>query len=260
MEKVNDILTGNISKSVMIAVAVLLIGGLIKLLEKRIKSEGKKKTYYIVLYDSIKYIVIVVGVLTILSLNGFNIGGLIAGLGIAGAIAGIALQDLVKDIIMGLQITADGFYYVGDAVIYDDKECIVTDFNLRSTKIRVIADGSSIVLCNRLVDKIHRMSNIIDVFIPAPYDVPADVMRTLCREIADKVRNLPGVDSATFKGTERFEDSCIRYMLRFMAHPSKKCDLLRTVNGIVQDEFAKAGVNIPYNQMDIHIIDTPKMD
>lgn len=57
------------------------------------------------------YILVVAAV--ILQINGINIGTLFAGLGVAGIIVGFALQDVLKDLMMGVSIMWDKFFAEG---------------------------------------------------------------------------------------------------------------------------------------------------
>lgn len=250
-------------KSIMISLgiivsAVILIK-VISVIRDKSNATGKKKTIYNVVSDAGMYLMAIIAVIIVLDINGFNVRGLVTGLGIAGAIAGIAFQDAFKDIIKGLQISTEGYFYVGDAIVVDGIECVVADFNLRSTKLRVIIDGSSIIISNRLIDRVHRMPNVFFVDVPIGYNEDVENIRRIIKNIVEKCRQIPGIDSAAFKGTEVFGESAIFYRMRFMSDPMKKNDLVRQINGIIQDELRKEGISIPYNQMDVHIQKEPEI-
>ena len=73
----------------------------------------------------LRYLLLLVTILLILQINGINVTSLVAGLGIVSAVVGLALQDILKDVIMGLHILSGRFFSVGDAVRYGIMEGIV---------------------------------------------------------------------------------------------------------------------------------------
>ena len=89
-------------------------------LEKAINTgktnyEKKKRTTIIRLFQNIlKYVIIILAILSILSLFGINVKTMVAGLGITATIIGLALQDTFKDIINGISIITENYFIVGD--------------------------------------------------------------------------------------------------------------------------------------------------
>ena len=78
-----------------------------------------------------KYIIALLVIIMILQINGVNVSAMATGLGIAGVMVGFALQDLLKDLIMGAGIVWDEFFTVGDYVKYKQYEGVVHQFNLK---------------------------------------------------------------------------------------------------------------------------------
>ena len=115
--------------------------------------DKEKHTIFRVLTDILKYVVIVGILLLILQINGVNVSSAIAGLGIASAIVGLALQDVLKDVIMGINIVTENFFSVGDVVEYQEIEGVVTKLTLRTTKIQSIVDQSVTTVCNRNISE-----------------------------------------------------------------------------------------------------------
>lgn len=89
------------------------------------------------LYDVIKYAILLGAALTVLQIYHINVTSLVAGLGLASAIVGLALQDVLKDSIMGVHLLSDYFFEVGDVVRYGDYEGVVISFYGKTPIIRV---------------------------------------------------------------------------------------------------------------------------
>jgi len=261
MDKILQFITSEKFVSSVITVGVAL--GLWALLKRFFATMGEKAAQSGGAYgrkaailrnvqSAVKYVIIAIAALTVMQSFGVNISSFIASFGIASAIVGLALQDMLKDIIMGVHIVTDKFYAVGDVVRYNGMEGVVVSFNIRTTKLKNIMDGSILTLCNRNVSEISVVSDLVDMDIPLAYEEePKHVHKTLS-EIAEHISECEGIKSCEYKGTQRFEDSAIIYKLRFFCDPEKKGDMWRKAIAIVQEGLADAGISIPYNQLDIH--------
>lgn len=248
--------------SVVIAVAAIFLIAVFKRLFKKFVDTkyGKgsdaavvKGSIPSVFFDISKIVVILIAVTWILQINGIDVGSIVTGLGVAGIIVGFALQDVLKDVIMGLHILSDHFFDIGDVIKYNDFEGIVTDFNLRTTKIRSTVDGSTIVVSNRNISEINRCSMLTDIDVPLSYTQSLSDVDSVMKRVCERASELPYVEKCIFKGTQAFEDSCIRYKVRFFVKPTYRFDTKRAVNRIIQEELERDGIVIPYNQLDIHL-------
>lgn len=214
--------------------------------------DREKWTVVRVLIGIFKYVVICATVLVVLQLNGINVSSAIAGLGIASAIVGLALQDVLKDVIMGINIITESFFSVGDVVEYRGIEGVITGFSVRTTKIKSIYDQSVMTVCNRNISEIRKCSPMVDIDIPLSYDEDVRKVHKIMQEISQKIAAVEGIDSSIYKGTERFDDSAVIYKMRFFCQPEKKPDMRRAAIKIIQEGLEKSGMRIPYRQLDVH--------
>ncbi|MBU4501544.1 MAG: mechanosensitive ion channel family protein [Nanoarchaeota archaeon] len=76
------------------------------------------------------------GIIFILKVWGFNVGGLLAGVGIAGMVLGLALKDSLANIFGGVSMVLDKSLKVGDKVKIGNDVGTIQDIGLRSTKLR----------------------------------------------------------------------------------------------------------------------------
>ncbi len=244
---------------VIVAAAIILnvfINKGINSFKKNKIGDDSRRIYTIrIITKLIKTIIVLVAVLLILQINGINVTSLIAGLGLASAVIGLALQDTLKDIIMGINIMADKYFSIGDAVRYKSQEGIVVSFNARTTKICLLEDNSVMSISNRNISEIAVLTNLVDIDIGLSYDEDVNKIETVMKNICNKIEKLDKVERAQYKGTQKFNDSSILYKIRFFCDQNYKCDLKRSANRIIQDELAKENIKIPYNQLDIHNVD-----
>ena len=242
--------------SVLVIVAAFLLWKIIaKIFSQRDSMSNSQRTTITVVRNILKYLLIVLVILIVLQINNVKVGSLLAGLGIVGAVIGLALQDIIKDTIMGLHIISDSFFSVGDVIRVDDKEGIVRSFTLRTTKIELLTTHDIYIVCNRNIDRASVSARQVDIDVPLSYELDAVTAREIMSTIAGKVRVLDGIEDCVFKGADAFNSSSIAYKLRFWCNPVIKPDIRRSVMSVIQDVLAEHGIRIPYDQLDVHMPD-----
>ena len=252
-------------RHVVISLIVILAAVILYLIIKKIWREFRKRgikdgttrvqnTMHYVVYDTIKVGVFLFLVLAILQINGVNVTSLIAGVGVASAVIGLALQDFLKDIIMGVHILMDDFFQIGDLVQFAEDEGIVEDFNLRTTKVRSIRTGDLYTVCNRNIDHMIRSGKEIYIHALLPYDTPAGRAVEVMHIITERISKNEGVESCDFLGLSELGSSGVDYLIRlFLEDPRKKLGIRRDALAVIRDVLAEENIVIPYNQLDVHM-------
>lgn len=258
MEKIQEyLLSTEFWVSVCVLAGALLLWRFLRfLVQKYLKhnsEKGEKTAHIRFLGATVKTVFAVIVVVSILQINGINVGSLVTGLGVAGVIVGFALQDLLKDLLMGVNIVWDRFFSVGDVVRCGEYVGEVVDFNAKVTKLRDMATDNLVTVCNRNITEVSRVSDWQDVQVPTPYELAPQLAREACSEIARRAAQLPGVTACEFLGTDELADSAIYYRLRLHCPPGEKGIARRATLGILQDVFAERNISIPYPQMDVHL-------
>ena len=197
-------------------------------------------------------ILCVITIAFVLEVNGIHISTFFAGLGILSAIVGLALQDFLKDVIMGFHILAGKFFEMGEVVEYGDFQGEVIKFSLITTKLRNIYDQSEMTICNRNISEIVMLSTQVDLDLPLSYEENVGEVHRLLQEACRKIAEVDGIESAVYLGTNSFEESAVIYKLRFFCDPKDKPQKYRDALAVVQNDLNAAGMHVPYNQLDVH--------
>lgn len=238
-------------ESIIVILFGVIIIGITNALDKRyLKSKAGNGKWYRsakMMFDFINTVIILILVLLVLSINGVNVAKYVTSLGVVGIIASFALQDLLKDVVMGLSIMFEGYFKVGDVVEYNGEEAKVVSFNIKTTKLFMIGTETTMSICNRNITQIGTASDWVDILIPISYEVDLYVARGLCREAAKRIERLRNVYSCDFLNTQELADSCINYKLRIHCLPDKKPSVRRNANAVIQDVFYERGQSFPYN-------------
>lgn len=260
--------TSNFWISLAILVVAIILWQVLKKVHKTYvrNNGGNVSTAAHVLIDVGRFVFIFIVIIALMQLNGVNVTGLITSLGIVSVIVGLALQDFLKDIIMGIHMLTDKFFAVGDVVRYQTVggqivEGEVISFNVRTTKLRLVQYEEVLTISNRNISEIMVMSDIFDLDIDIPYHVDPTLVHTVMQKMAESIAKIEGISEAMYKGTESFNESSVTYRLRYWTSPkSSRFDLRRKANGIVQTGLREAGIPFAFNHLDVELVTTQTME
>jgi len=223
------------------------------------KFSGKKVNNFRIVLGILKYAIFLIAGMIILEINGINVTGLATSIGIAGVVVGFALQDMLKDLVMGANIIMDDYFAVGDIVEFGDIHCgEITAFNLKATRILDLDTGNTAIISNRSISKITKLSDWQTVVVPAPYWETAGRMGEVCQMICEEAEENKLIKECRFLGTDEFDESTVNYKLYVVSEPKDKPFARRAVLGIIQNVYEREQISVPYNQLDVHMHEVHK--
>lgn len=244
-----------------IIISIILLGAKDRILNRAIRRierrdnsrEFKREITYIKLAKHIiNYVIIIIAFLFILQLLGFNVSSLIAGLGVVSVIAGLALQDALKDIIMGFNIIVDNYFSVGDIIKIGDVEGKVIELGVKSTKLKDVNNDNIFVIANRNISQSLRLSDQLVVDVPVSYDEPTEKIEKLIDIMVEQISQCPNIKGAKYLGISEFKDSSVAYRIMIYCSPEYKLASRRYALRIIKLTLDANNIIIPYNQLDIH--------
>ena len=221
--------------------------------QKRQKLDQKSRTVFNLIINVVKYLIIIIVIALILRVHGVNVSSLVAGLGIVSVIAGLAIQDPLKDIITGMNIITDNYFALGDTLKIDNFEGKVIELGVRTTKVEDIKTGNILVIANRNISKVERISDELYLSVPLPYEEEILKMEEILNECAEKISTVENVYETKYLGLSKFADSAIIYKMKIMCKPEFKFQVERDANRIIKLELDNRGISIPYSQVDVNI-------
>ncbi len=248
--------SANFIVSVLLVLAAVALWGFVKRLFRRFANhaseDDRKNSFFRLLVMASRFLIVLITILSVLQINGINVSSVITGLGLVSAVVGLALQDILKDVIMGIRIITDQFFFVGDIVKYQDFEGRVIDFNVRATKIQKLSDNSIMTVSNRNISQIIKSGNVNGLNVPLSYEADVRKIHQVLSQVCEKIGEVEGIDSCVYKGTQDFEDSAVIYKIVFCCSPELKFDMYRAAMKLVQEGLEEAGLEVPYKQLVVH--------
>jgi len=157
--------------TIIIIICAIIIYQLLRVIIRRIFSISFKKIHFKseeiikkrqrtlekITLSLLKYFFYFVTFLIILASFGININTILTGAGILGVVFAVGSQNLVKDFIEGFFNVFEDNIGVGDYVLVDDCEGIITDIGLRAIKIKSYS-GEIHIIPNSLIGHVINYS------------------------------------------------------------------------------------------------------
>ncbi len=246
---------------ITIGITILVINASSKLVNKLINRNSnnieikRRNTIVSLVENVVKYILIIFACLIILGTWGLDITGLVTGLGVAGVVGGLAIQDALKDIIMGCNIIMDNYFVVGDIITYNDFTGEVIEFGLKNTKIKNV-DGTVKVVANRNISEVLNLSqkkSTVSIIVPTSYDESEEKVSKILIKICKMIDKWDVTTEETeYLGIDNLNASSVDYLIRAHCKAGARWDLKRQILALVKREFDKNKIKIPYNQIEVH--------
>lgn len=238
----------------------IIIYGLIKLITNKISKnkhlDNKKLTIISLVKNILKWLVYIFVILSILSVYGVDTTGIVASLGIAGLVIGLALQDIIADFVAGIFILFDNQYSIGDIIEINGFKGEVVGFGLMSTKIKK-GSGEILILSNSSFKEVinYSMANTtLTINLDVDYNTDIDKLEKVLNSLKDDVLKMDNVvGNYNLLGINEFSTSSIKYVISIECKPNCQYQIKRDYFKLVRDAFNKAGIEIPYNKLDINV-------
>lgn len=257
------ILTAEIISPIFIIIIAILVYTLIRqIIVKAFKASKKygvhKKSLTIMnlITNIIKYIIIIIALLSILNVWGVDTKAMVASLGIAGVVAGLALQDILKDFLAGISIIFDNEYDVGDNIKIGDFRGEVIELGMKNTKLRAYSGEVKIIANRNVVEVINYSTQTVKciVDISTDYNANTEDVEKVLKEVCEILsKNTPYLTSdVELLGIEKLDDSAVVYRLIADCEPLQDFPFKREINRAVKIAFEKANLTIPFPQVVVH--------
>jgi MscS family membrane protein len=135
-----------------------------------------------------RFVIYAIGALFALRSFGVNVTALVAGLGVGGLAVALAAQKTLENLFGGITLIADAPVRVGDPCRFGDKQGVVEEIGLRSTRIRtpertVIAVPNADFASLQLENLARRDRFLFQTRVGLRPEMPPDRVRALLAEM-----------------------------------------------------------------------------
>ncbi len=215
------------------------------------------------LNTSLKYLIWAVGVLVALNIVGLDLKFLFVFAGAIGIGVGLGLQSMAANIISGFTLIFGGKLRKGDWIEVGGTMGVVTDIYLRATKVRTRDEIEYLIpnadLVTGTLVNYSLGSPLIRIEVPVGVSYNADPRKVeqILLEAARKEPDVSNANPAMVRFVE-FGDNSINFELLIWINvrTTPRRRVRSALYFTIFEELAKAGIEIPFPQRDIHIRST----
>lgn len=217
-------------------------------------NEKRRKTIANLISNIIVGFIGVIGLILILQCFGIDTASFVASLGVFSLVIGLALQDILKDIIVGMSIIFEGQYNIGDWVEINSFKGEVIASSLRTTKLRSYTGEIKIIANRQITELINyslsKTTAIVDVGVS--YDSDIDKVKEILNRLIDRLKEEKQIKSMECLGIQELEDSSIVFRIVAITSHTEHFTLQRMIREEIIKEFKQNKIEIPYKQVVIH--------
>lgn len=222
-----------------------------------VPEKTKKRSGFLLLQSSIKYILGFIGFIFIVLAWGVEPTTLLASLGLLGLVVSFGAQGLVEDILSGLFLIIENQYQVGDIVLLDDFRGRVDNLGLRTTRFVDPLNYDVRIVNNSEVRSIINLSAEPSVAIcdmSIEYGEDLIKVETLLNEhlltLKDKYPIFETIPK--YVGVAELADSAVILRITVQCDESNKGPARRVLNRELKLLFDRNNINIPFPQLVVH--------
>ena len=251
------------------AIAIFVIGKWVarKLADsvKRLMERGDSDQMLVRFVRNMVYFLLLTFVImAAISQVGIETTSFIAVLGAAGFAVGLALQGSLANFAAGVLLLIFRPFKVGDFIDGAGVNGVVEALHVFTTTLKT-GDNKTVIIPNgdlasgTIVNYSTQATRRVDLVFGIGYGDDIDKAKSLMREemgADDRILK----DPAPTVGLVELADSSVNFVCRPWVNSSDYWSVLFDLNERIKKRFDAEGINIPYPQQDVHIVDYRKGD
>ncbi|MEE1015760.1 MAG: mechanosensitive ion channel family protein [Lachnospiraceae bacterium] len=247
---------------VVIVIGMKVIGWVRKILRKSLER-SEADTGLIQFLDSlVKYALYLVLGLSVLQKFGVQTTSIVAAIGSLGVAIGLALQGSLSNFAGGVIILLLKPFKVGDYIVQGSLEGSVSEIQLFYTTL-LTGDNRKVVIPNgqladnSLINVTSSDTRRLDIKVGISYNADIKLAKEILLNLANSDADvLQEEGKAPMAVVENLGESSVDMMLRVWTPTDKYWDVKFRLNEAVKLSYDEAGIEIPFNQLDVHLINS----
>ena len=258
----NDIVFQYVPKLILACIVLFVGWKLINLLNKVMKRAYDRHkvdpSLQEFLHSLIDILLKVLLVITAMGIMGIQMTSFIAILGAAGVAIGMGLQGTLQNFAGGVIILLLKPFKVGDYIEQGPYAGFVESIQIFNTTLRTY-DARKIIVPNTelatksLVNHFNLPQRRVAIDVGLAYGMSVEKAKEVMLRVADENPLVLHEPKAPFATLEKLGDSSLNMRLYAWTLPENYWTTLYSLNEAVYNAFRAEGLEIPFNQMDVHI-------
>ena len=242
---------------IMFIIGIIVIKTIMKIVVRAIGKSKIRKGLHKFITRTIKTVLYCILILIIADMLNIPVTSLLATFSVVGLAASLAIQDTLSNLASGVMVIATHPFQTGDWVDVANVSGTVKEVTFNHTVIttldnKVIRVPNKDVVGATIVNYSENKERRLCLSFDVSYDAPTKKVLTVLREMVD---NAPHIlkNKEIFVKLTAYKDSSIEYTIRVWVKNEEYWDLNFYLLEKVREVFEENGIEIPYNQLDVHV-------
>ncbi len=248
----------SILSAVLTIIVGVWLGNLLgKLLVKILERRHVDKSVHYFLGRMVSAVVKIIFIVTALSKLGFNVTSFVAALGAAGITAGLGLKDSISQFASGIQILFNQPFHNGDFIEIEGVKGTVQEIHFMYTVLtmednRKVTVPNDHITSNNIINYTAGDIRRADLVYSIGYNEDISKAKGVLYRVA---RENPHVlnEPATRVVVKEHSESSIDLMCQVWCSSKDYLSTYYSMQEAVKLAFDENGIEIPFNQLDVHI-------
>ena len=224
----------------------------------------KGKTLSRLLVSFFKWVIALCALFFTMDAWGANTTTMLASAGVVTLIIGLGSQSLVADILAGIFIVFEGEFQVGDIVIVDGWRGEVKEIGVRTTKL-VDAGGNIKIVNNSEIKTIINQTqelSLAKAYVSVSYGARIEKIESVIADNLESFKEkIPAiVEGPFYKGVSELGESGVTLLFVAKCNEGDIYQVQRDMNREIKIMFDDNGIEIPFNQLVVHMADDENAD
>ena len=197
-------------------------------------------------------------VISVLGMLGIEMTSFIAVLGAAGLAVGMALSGTLQNFAGGVMILLFKPFKVGDKIDAQGYTGSVAEIQIFNTILKT-PDNKTIIIPNgglatsSMTNYSTEQKRRVDWTFGVAYGDDLDQARQVIQKLCDDDKRIL-TEPKVFIAVSELADSSVNFTVRAWVDSADYWEVFFAMNEKIYKTFSKEGLNIPYPQMDIHVM------
>ena len=221
------------------------------------KIDGTLKGF---IHSAVKIILWILTGIIVAGALGIPTTSLVALISIAGLALSLSVQNILSNLFSGLTLLVSKPFKSGDFVEVGGRNGIIKSVGLFYTQLNTLdnvsinipnSDVTGTTVINYSREPLRRVDRVFSAaYESSTEDVKAAILEAISHD--EKILK----DPAPFVRLSEYKDSCIEYTVRVWCKCADYWDVFFNLNENVRDCFAEKSVEMTYNHMNVHILES----
>lgn len=263
---ITDVWNGFLTKlpTIIFAIVLLIVGMLlskltVKLMSKALDRSRLDLTVNRFLKSIVKIALYVLLITVVLTVLGVPTTSIITVIGTAGVAIGLALQNSLSNLAGGFLILFSKPFVVGSYIKSNGEEGTVDSINILYTRL-ITVDNKVVYIPNGMAANAVCINynelplRRVDLSFSISYSEDCERTKTsIFTALAKEPKIITEGENAPFAALSAQSASGIDITVRVWCRSADYWDVYFSAEKLIREQFIEDGIDVPYNQLDVHI-------